>query len=66
MDITYLDHIYYHDHKHGLTEMFTQMEKNVAISRCVESFESRYYTAVDKYVIPEYATIVEYEDYFHE
>ncbi|MBQ6051865.1 MAG: hypothetical protein IJL30_01090 [Clostridia bacterium] len=66
MDITNLDHIYYHDHKHGLTEMFTQMEKNVAISRCVESFESRYYTAVDKYVIPEYATIVEYEDYFHE
>ena len=66
MDITDLDHIYYHDHKHGLSEMFGQLAKNVAVSRCVDSYESRYYTIVDKYVIPEYITIAEYEEYFHE
>jgi ABC-type glycerol-3-phosphate transport system substrate-binding protein len=66
MDITKLGHNYYHDHMHGMTEMFTQLANNVSIARCVESYEDRMYNIVDKYVIPEYNTIREYEEYFHE
>ncbi len=66
MDITKLGHNYYHDHMHGMTEMFTQLANNVSIAKCVESYENRMYTIVDKYVIPEYNTLREYEAYFHE
>ena len=66
IDITKQNHVYYHDHQHGLSEMFSQLAGNNAISRCVESFEKRYYTIVDKYVIPIYSTIYQYADYFHE
>jgi ABC-type glycerol-3-phosphate transport system substrate-binding protein len=66
IDITKLGHNYYHDHMHGMSDMFGQLAKNNSVAKCVESFESRVYTAVDKYVIPEYNTIHEYEEYFHE
>ena len=66
LEIADTDHVYYHDHFHGMTEMFSQLAGQAAVSKAVESFESRYNTIVEKYVLPEYKTVAEYEEYFHD
>ncbi len=59
------EHIFYSDHMHGMSSMFDQIP-NSGVTKGLASYESSVYEAAEKYVLPAYLTIVEYQDRFHE
>ena len=59
------DHIYYNDHRHGMSTMFDSLNSN-GITKGVESYRSAHYETAEKYILPAYLTMLQYEEYFHE
>ncbi len=65
MDIAEDDHVYYHDHYHGFSEMYGQFD-NGGVEKTVQSFSSRYTKNAEKFLLPSYKTLEQYEEYFHQ
>ena len=64
LDMTRDDHVYYHDHLHGMSTMFDQFPGN-GIAKGVSSYEAAHYEAAEKYILSAYKTLLENADRFH-
>lgn len=58
-------HAVYHDHMHSFSTMTDQMP-NTGITKGLESYRDQMYDNAEKYVLPAYATMIQYSEYFHE
>lgn len=59
------EHVFYSDHMHGMSGMFDQIPNN-GVTKGLAAYETSIYEAAQKYVLPAYLTLVEYEEFFHE
>ncbi len=64
LEMTKNDHAFYHDHLHGFTFWSDIIDSGV--SKVVESKEESLYETAKKYNYSAYATLKQYEEYFHE
>lgn len=64
IEMTDDEHTYYHDH-HRFSGMFDQF-RNTGITRGIESTKDKYINQMLKEEVPYYATLVQYEEYFHD
>ena len=59
------DHAFYHDHYHSFSTMSDQFP-NTGITKGMESYRDQMLDNAEKYIVPAYATMLQYEEYFHE
>ena len=59
------DHAFYHDHYHSFSTMSDQFP-NTGITKGMESYRDQMLDNAEKFIVPAYATMLQYEEYFHE
>jgi hypothetical protein len=65
VEMTKNNHVYYHDHMHSFSTMFDQFP-STGIARGLQTYETSHYDNAEKYVLPAYQTLYEYDEMFHD